>query len=278
VNCQKPWFFILLSFVTLAGSFASAQTATRSKTAAAKPSSPLSFGGSYLFSTDTLKDQEKRENRHRLELGVGYRLRSDLALGLENSLQWYSDGSNVPRQEDNPKLDDLEMSLAKSGDLPQVLKYKVYFANAFPTGYDSRTEGTRNTFTLGGGLSTQFLKESLSIGLGASISVLSQSFDYSPTSGESNPESVNTTILSTAWKPIKYFSMDISYTLWNVRTMNGENFLTRNQSSIGLKYSWAPVTASLRYSIGNYDKGDGFKLFYQDQMRQIVTLGVGFEI
>ncbi len=240
--------------------------------------SPWGFGSTYTYSSDQMKTSEKRASKHKLDLGANYSFKNKLGIAIETNAQWIADGNNVRKTEDNVIMDDLEISLASSDELKSGLGYIWAISDALPTGYASRTEGTRNTLTALGGLSISFLKSKIKLGSVLSHSFIQQTYDYSVTSGESNPDSLTTATLGITYKPLAKLAFDIKYTAWSLHTINGENNLLRNQSALGAAYKFNEFAAFAKYSIGNYDKSDSLKMFYFDETRQTISLGVSFEI
>lgn len=281
-----PFFLTSLLVIGSTGSYSWAanrgstqKLATDSRTQKnTEQESPWGFGSTYTYSSDQMKTSEKRASKHKLEIGANYAFENKLGVSIDTNAQWSADGNNVKKTEDNLRMDDLEISLAMSNKLKSGLGYIWSISDALPTGYESRTEGTKNTVTALGGLSFSFFKSKFKLGSALSYSYIQQTYDYSVTSGESNPDSLTTATLGFTYSPLEKLAFDLKYTNWSLHTINGENNLIRNQSALGATYKFKSLATFVKYSIGNYDKNDSLKMFYFDETRQTVSLGVAFEI
>ncbi len=251
---------------------------TVQKAAREKQESPFSFGASYLFASDQNQITSKKSSRHTLGVSAGYAFNKNWNTGVGTNVLWSAEGNNVQKKEDNPRTEDLELSLDYTPNMAPDWKSALAVTDALPTGYESRTEGVRNTIGAMGSLTRLFFNKKFSLFASGSANFIAQTYDYSITSGESNPDSLYTGRLGASYKLYDGLSVNVSYSLWTFHFINGENNLARNQTSVGAKYKLVNFSVFTSYSVGNYDKSDGYKFLYVDDMRQMVSIGVSFEI
>lgn len=232
----------------------------------------------YSYSSDQNQQVDRKTSTHSLGLGAQYKLNSKLSTSVGTGLRWKAIGNNIENKESNPAWEDLDIGLSYSNRFHNDTKYSLSVTDSLPTGYESRTEGVRNTFTGSGSLSHSFFSDKLSVSGSAGATHILQTYDYSVTTGESNPDSVYQMSFAMGYRILEGLSLSAKYALSSFHMINGESNLARNQTSITASYSYWKVNGFLSYSVGNYDKSDGYRLLYVDDMRQMVTVGVGFEI
>jgi hypothetical protein len=243
-----------------------------------KKESPFGGGVEYSFKSDQNQITSKKTSKHELGLSGEYSFSEAFKTSAETSVQWQAEGNNVQKKEDNPNWQDLEIGLSYTGQPFQNLKATVAVSDSLPTGYESRTEGVRNTIGLSGNLARTFFANKFVVTGGGSGSYIGQTYDYSITSGESNPDSFYTGTLAMSYQIIGGLKLGAKYVLWTFHMINGENNLARNQSILSISYSTKMFRSFIGYSVGNYDKSDGYKFLFVDDTRQILSVGVGFEI
>jgi hypothetical protein len=278
----------LFAWVLMAGSqsalaaAAPVQRTTLQKTIVAKPvakkESAFGAGANYSMTTDQNQQTSQKTSRQQLALEANYKLTSNLSVELGTAVLWTADGTNVVKKEDNPSWDDLDIGLSYSNQILSNLKYSLGIVDSLPTGYESRTEEVRNTTTATGGLSSKFFDKKLTLSSNVSGAYIAQTYDYSITNGESNPDSLFRGNLSMSYKVLEGLSLTAAYSLWSFHMINGENNLARNQTNLTASYSYKNLNGFIKYGVGNYDKSDGYKFLYVEDYRQMVTVGVGFEI
>lgn len=259
-----------------------ADSAVQSKSSANQPQkskeSPLSFGVDYLFIIDQNQSRSVKSSKHSLDLSGSYGFTQSLSAGLGTAVKWNADGNNVKKTEDNPKWEDLEIQLGYKTKTNKDINLGVELIDALPTGYESRTEGVRNTIGVLGTTGRSFFNKAVNLSAAVGANAIMQTYDYSITTGESNPDSMYLAKIGLGLKIFSGFSLGASYQLWSFHFINGENNLARNQTSLSAKYNFKNITALASYSFGNYDKSDGYKFLFVDDTRQIISLGVAFEI
>lgn len=236
------------------------------------------LSSSYSFSSDLNKAADRRPSKHRLDYGVEYKLSAQWAASVGSNFKWSADGNNIRKTEDNPRADDLEISIGTNGKILPQLAYMLGISDSLPTGYESRTEAVRNTVSISGGLSHSFFEKKIKTGFELGATSIQQTYDYSITSGDSNPDAIYSAKFSVGYSLIEPLKIGFDYGIWSIHLINGENNLSRNQTSLGMSYLYKNFKFFTKYSIGNYDKNDGYKLLYFDDTRQVVSLGVAFEI
>lgn len=243
-----------------------------------KADGPFSFGLSYLFVQDQNQNRPVKTSKHNFEIFGDYSLSESVQAGLSSTVIWTADGKNVKKTEDNPRWEDLDLQLSYSKELESAWSYNIAVSDALPTGYESRTEGVRNTIGTQGTISKGVFAKKLNFSATAGASYIWQTYDMSVTTGESNPDSLYTGKIAASYKLMDSLSMGASYTLWSFHFINGENNLARNQAAASIKYSFKNFVTTASFSLGNYDKSDGYKFLFVDDTRQIISLGVAFEI
>jgi hypothetical protein len=242
-----------------------------------KESKDWSLGFSYGASTNLMKEERNRDYKNVIGSELTIQNTKRLSTSLETSFHWMAQGNNISREEDASGWDDLTLGLAYQYPLADNWSLSASLQNAFPTGNESRQEGIRSA--TGAGLSTNvsFFQKQLGLNLSTNLTKVSNSYDYSRTSGQSNTDLVSVTSIGAGYSVTSYLRLSLSHSICSIRNVHGELF-GQSSSSVSMGTKYKNMSASLGYSVGTYEENDGYRFMYLDDTKQVVKLGVGFEI
>ena len=227
--------------------------------------------------TDLNKPESKRPYTHNLDISFGYDWLKDLSISMGTGLEMKADGNNVRNEEGNPAWNDLNVSLGWKTGLFSNSTLTLSASEDLPTGTESRAEEVKSVIGAEAALTSHFLNKRIFLASGASVSRIIQTFDYSPTTLESNPDTLTTAGLNLSYIVNGGWAVGVSGNAQSVHFINGENAL-RTSTSEFIAYRYRNWKFNLSYSFGNYDKNDSYKLLYLDETRRVIKLGVKVEI
>jgi hypothetical protein len=242
-----------------------------------KESKDWSLELSYGVSTNLMKEEKNRDYKNSLGSSFSLQNTKRLSSYLETSFQWLAQGNNISREENASGWNDLTLGFAYKYSLDDNWSLTGHLQNDFPTGNESRQEGIRAATE--GGLSTRLsvFQKKLSFKLSGTLTKISNSYDYSRTTGVSNADTVSIGTIGTSYSPFSYLTLALSHKLCNIQNVHGELY-GQSSSSLAVSTSYKRASASLSYSVGTYEENDGYRFMYVDDTKQMVKLGVGFEI
>ncbi len=250
---------------------------TLKKEDSAKSDRAWSLGLAYMTSSDLNKPESQKTYRHNLAPSFSMKLSDAFGLGVNTGVSWFSEGSNVRNQQDNPSWEDLTVAASWGAKVLPESRLNLSLAESLPTGNESRQEGTRSVVAASAALASSFFDKKVGWTNTVSYVRLFQTYDVSITSGESNPESVVTAGSSLSFRLVKGLAFGANASVSSVHFINGEN-AARSSTGAFIGYGYSNWRANLGYSIGNYDKNDGYKFLYFDDTKRIASLGVSVEI
>lgn len=239
------------------------------------------FGGeaNYRIRTDLADEVKPRLYTHTVGLSYGFRyIPGGLTLAAVLTAQYQSAGerrSEVIIDSNDAELfvNDVALSINKGYELSKEAKLSLTLTNEFPTSAEARREQYRSVTTLDGGISYALLPRRLSLGLSGGAYYIWNSYEYSPTTLESNKRNGSYGNISgklTIWEGL-YFSASAG-SLISTYTDGTSDLSYRNSVTLG--YAWSAVTLSVSMSNGSYlDRGDA-SLWFVDEYRRILSLGL----
>lgn len=247
-----------------------------------KEEKPWGVGFHMASGTNISTTEGDRIYDQTLSLSGAWKLKEKLSLGLQSSLSYYSVGNNIPKEEGNPKWDDLSLSL--SNEMPDVviprlapIKLAHSVSGFAPTSYDSQYEGIKTGLSYGVNAAHPFFF--LDIGHNLALNYTAHSFGYSPTTGRQNSAWTNsyTFTVGASHKFDKRVKIGISENISNRSSFDNDYFLTTSTLVYG---SWIvnQVKLSLNYLVGNYDKNDTVRYFYVNDWEQKISLGLSYDL
>lgn len=227
--------------------------------------------------TDLNKPESKRPYTHTLDFNFDYELKKELSIGVGTGLEILADGNNVRNEQDNPSWNDLSLSIGWKLNPFSNSTLTLSASEDLPTGTESRAEEVKSVVGAGAQLASHFLNKRLFLTGETAVARIIQTFDISPTTLASNPDTVTKGGLSVSYVLGAGFAIGIAGDVRSIHFINGENAL-RNKASEFIAYRYRNWKFNLSYSFGNYDKNDSYKLLYLDETRRMVRLGVNVEI
>ncbi|MGZ5278644.1 MAG: hypothetical protein ACXWC9_01800 [Pseudobdellovibrionaceae bacterium] len=275
---------ILVSFLILTtGAWTMAQSASlRTVVASAKPArteakKDWNLSAAFSSGTDMNKPPEKRRVQHSFSTSFGYDLRKDLSTNIGTGFEMIAEGSNIRNEEGNPAWDDINVDLDWRTSIFSNSSFRASVSESLPTGSESRAEQVKSVLVGEVGLSTPFFRKRLNLTNSLNVARLFQTFDYSPNTLESNPDTVTSGALGLSYSITSYIMIGATASAKSVHYINGENVL-RTSTSEFISYAYRNWKLKLSYTLGHYDKNDSYKFLYLDDARQLVKLGVQVEI
>ncbi|GEM_PF-4544413 len=226
---------------------------------------------------DMAQEPADRTYDQTLSMSVAYKLNKTQSIGTQMGVSYYAIGNNIPKEEGNPRWDDI--SLGWSQDLGEINNLKLsHSVGAFaPTSYDSQFEGIKTGLSYSLGASHKFYFINFSHGLSAAYT--QHTYDYSPTTNRKNSAWSNSYTFSVGipYKINKDFGVGISQNVANRSAFDNEYILvTSTLIYAGVKLGKANI--SLNYLMGSYDENQTMRFFYVNEWKQKVNLGVSYEI
>jgi len=265
------------SVTTIAQSTSLRTVVASSKATHAEAKKNWNLSAEFLSSTDLNKSETKRPYRHTFDTSFGYELRKDLSASVGTGFEMMADGNNVRNEEGNPAWDDLNMGIGWKTPLFSNSTITVFVSEDLPTGSESRAEQVKSVLSGGLGLSSHFFNKRLVLGNSLGVARVFQTFDFSPNTLESNPDTVTTGSLKLAYLITSNITIGAAASAKSVHFINGENVLRTSMAEF-INYRYRNWKFNLSYVLGNYDKNDSYKFLYLDDTHRLVKLGVQVEI
>ncbi len=271
-------FFILTNCCLAMAQGTSLRTVVaQSRTSRAETSKDWKLSAAFSSATDLNQSDNKRPYTNTLDLGFDYDLRKDISASVGTGLVWLADGSNVRNEEGNPAWNDLSLSLGWKTNLFSNSMATLSVSEDLPTGSESRAEQVKSVIGTEAELDNPFFNKRLVLVNLLNISRLVQTFDSSPNTLESNPDTVTTGRFKLSYRIASHISIGASASAKSVHFINDENVLRTNTSEF-ISYAYRNWNFKLSYTLGQYDKNDSYKFLYMDETHRFIKLGVQVEI
>jgi hypothetical protein len=234
--------------------------------------------GLHMSSGADLADADgDRQYTHGISFSGAYEIDKTKSVGVGSGVSYYSISNNIPKEEGNPKWDDISLSLSHSLGEINNLKLSHSVSTFAPTSYDSQYEGIKTGLSYGLSLAHQlyFIK----FGHNLSVNYTQHEFDYSPTTNRKNSPWSNsyTVSVSSSYKFNKSFSLGASQNASNRSAFDNQYILV---TSTLLYAGWnvGGVKISANYKVGSYDDNDSIRFFYVNEWKQSVNVGLSYDL
>ena len=79
-----------------------------------KEEKPWGFGFHFSSGTDISKTHTDRTYNQSLSVSGAYKINDKFGIGLQTGVSYYAEDNNIPKEEGNPKWDDVSLSLSQS--------------------------------------------------------------------------------------------------------------------------------------------------------------------
>jgi hypothetical protein len=245
---------------------------------AAEYRSPISMSLGYSVSTNLLK-QDAEKYSHYLTLGLSYIEWKPWSLGISTGVAYYSIGSDIPAKNDNPSVDDVDLSIERSFEINSINSLNSSFDWTFPTSTESQYEQYNGIGVLSNQLVTELgkyfaLVNSLELGY------IAQTNQFSPTSNEINVSHFAGYMIGLIAKIGAGFSLSATTGIKASTYTDGTSSLEKSKAgtwTLGLSYKYKKFGAGLRFVNGNYDDEGPARYFAQDIYNQKVAGKISYE-
>ncbi len=242
-----------------------------------KEEKPWGFGFHFSSGTDISKTHTDRIYNQSLSVSGAYKINEKFGLGLQSGVSYFAEDNNIPKEDGNPKWDDLSLSLSQSFGEYHKIKFSQSVSTFAPISYDSQYEGIKTglSYSLGASHDLYFL----SVGHSLSASYTLFSTEFSPTTGRLNSPWSNSYTLSIGlpYKLNKQFSVGISESGSTRSAFDNDYFLTTSTLIYG-SMKLGKFRMSLNYLIGSYDENLSIRYFYVNEWQQKISAGLSYEI
>lgn len=243
-----------------------------------KQESLNSYGLSYLGRTDLADQKEKKAYKHELDIGYSRKLNERYSLSFSTGLEASSIDNNVTKKEGNPAVKDLDTEISYSNkELIRQSIIGLAILHSLPTGYESRTEEYKSIIETKALIASKFFDHRMTVSNAVSFSYIFNTYKESPTTLSTNPDHMTKYGLEVAWALNKSWSIGLRGSAQSVHFIEADNELKTNTAQF-ITYSRDSFKVSLSNLIGTYDENDSPRLLYLDDTKQVIALGVSFEI
>ena len=249
-----------------------------------KESPLMNWSGSvdYRVRTDLADRAKPRLYVHTLDLSYGFEhTPSKVSVGASLGATYSSLGerrSEVIVNSNDAELfvNDLELSIGKSWDLPQDFKTSIDLGNEFPTSPEARREGYNSVTSLSADLRKAFFENYLSVTLSAGALYVWNSYRYSPATTDINQRSGTTATAKVKFKIWQGWYVNGSVGAKISTYVDGTSDQTY-RNSIGTGYSWERLSISASYSNGTYLDQNDASLWFIDEYRRTASVGMSWQ-
>jgi hypothetical protein len=235
------------------------------------------LSAAFASATDINESDAKRPYTNSLDIGFDYDLRRDISASVGTGLVWEADGNNIRHEEGNPASKDLTVALGWKTKLLSNSMATLAASEDLPTGSESRAEQVKSVLGAEAELDSLFFEKNLVWVNSLGVNRLIQTFDSSPNTLESNPDTVTSVGTRLVYKVTSHIAIGAAASAKSVHFINGENVL-RTSTSEFISYGYRNWKFNLAYVLGQYDKNDSYKFLYLDDTHRFIKFGVQVEI
>jgi hypothetical protein len=267
-------FYFTANFASAAGSAVSTKATTTSKNVPTISRSSYAIG--YFAKTNLVTEPEQRSYEHEMSFDYSFALSEDNSIDLGTGLSASAQGSNFKREEGNPAWKDISLGFSNK---TKVFKYSALessIENSFPTGYESQQEQYKSTLGGKSSLINPLLNDRLIFLNTLAFEYIFNTYSESVTTLESNPENTLSYKTGLTFLLTKNWAIGGSAAFETVHFINGENKF-KNLSKAFLTYSFKTLTLSTAIANGDYRENESPRWLYQDDTKQIVSVGAKYE-
>jgi hypothetical protein len=244
---------------------------------------PVTWAGQvgYAIRTDLADQIKPRLYQHSLSLSYGMEyapsrvsLTGVLSAGYESAGE---QNSEILVNENDSELfvNDFSLALQKSVSGPWKSNFSFTLGNEFPTSAEAKREGYGSVTSLDAGWSLPIVPKKFSLSVGTGVHYIWNSYEYSPATGDLNPQGGWTGALGVSWTIWKGWSVSGSAGSRLTRYLDGTSDVTY-RNSIGTGYNFGRFAVTLSTSNGTYlDKEDAY-IWFLDEYRRTLSLSTRF--
>lgn len=242
-----------------------------------KEEKPWGVGLHFSSGTNLSNSHNDRVYTQKLSMSGAYKFDDRFSLGLQSELSYYAQDNNIPKEEGNPKWDDVCLSGNHILGEYQNVKFDHGASIFAPTSYDTQYEGIKTG--LGYGLSANHEFYIIRLEHKLSVNYTVHSFEYSPTTRRRNSPWTNSYNFNIGipYKINQQFLIGLSEKVESRSSFDNDYFLVSSTLVYG-SMSWKKAKVSLNYIIGSYDQNDSIRYFYVNDWQQKISLGLSYEI
>lgn len=234
---------------------------------------------SYSVATDVLSQWTPRQYDHSLELAASYVLKNWVELSAGIHVNYFSLGTEIPDNGDNPVLGSgFTVGASRKDKLSGRLTLEYGLDTELPMSGQAQIEGLRAITEASSALNIKVYKDIYSITPELEGDYIFNTYDKSPTTLEPLPWMTGTARLKNSVKIISQLRTFFTLGIKATRTTDGTETLYNTAGSLGLGYELKKWNFKVSYSSGGYTDDRALDMWFMDRYRQVVSVGVAYGI
>jgi len=236
------------------------------------------LGAGYGFVTDLQEKEYPHVINHSISLSAGAKIDAKSAVYGKTSAGYYTVGRGIPIER-NFEFKEILIGIDRKFELdflkPGVHSLAAGMDYTVLLGDGAEYEGYLGMPSAGIRVQSIFI-EKIKISNAFSAGFLINKYDYSPSTGISNPESWLKYMIGAGYRIYKTLFFNAGFGVKRSRRIDGLVTVAFG-NELGLSFSYKNFLAGLFLVNGSYFDATGIDLWYIDRYRRMIKFGVGYE-